>query len=466
MEKRQKMNNQPENIDKFFKERLSNLELKGESSGKLWRKLLFLLYFKRIIFWSLIIIAIFSGIFFFFTFQDSSRIEETFSDNTVSNHAHSQQEIPFRSENTEKSNISQEVSSNRVLKENGNSYDNNSKNKQQQYINRNAKVNEQMEIVSVPKNDKTELRTQNFKDFRHSSDKQKVREYIVGVMPVLAVNELITGNEFSIDFAANKNAANNYRPDDGEPGPEPMKNKWSAEIMLNPAYVTSKSSCECVSPDNNNYYKDEANNIFTVGASMGVMYSVKHFFLKSGADYSVYGENTSYVHTTGEIDEDKSYYTYDTVWGWVYDPPDVYPYPLSIDSTFNPFYKTESVNFSSRYNYLEIPLLIGYDLLDDRKVGLEISTGCSFGFLISAKGKMPSPYDDSFLDINKSSPFIRNSSINYILQLGIKFGLSEKSKFIIRPFYKRNLRSIFENDFPVKRKFNTFGVSFGITYKF
>ncbi|NOX47522.1 MAG: hypothetical protein GXO89_11165 [Chlorobi bacterium] len=202
-----------------------------------------------------------------------------------------------------------------------------------------------------------------------------------------------------------------------------------------------------------------------MGGSTEIKLSLSHFFLQSGLDYSVYGQNGNYRFTTDEIDYENSYYNYDTTWVWIYDPPDAYPYPIVTDSTFVPDYFVKTSFAKNRYTYLEIPLIVGVQFAGDKKTSFEIGTGVSFGFLVSTKGQLPSLDGNSLTELNKSDAFLQNTSLNFIVQSGVRFRLSDKTSFTIRPYYKGSLQSNFEKSFPVSQKFRTLGISFGMNIK-
>ena len=118
----------------------------------------------------------------------------------------------------------------------------------------------------------------------------------------------------------------------------------------------------------------------------------------------------------------------------------------------------------NRYHYLEIPLLIGFQT-NKNKVNIEIGTGVSFGFLVSANGKLPDLDNNSLLEINKNSDFLRNTSFNYILRAGIQYNINSSLSLIAKPYFKRNLNSVFKVDYPIIQKYTTFGIDIGVRIK-
>ena len=457
------MDNKSKNIDNFFKDKLGNLE--AETSKNLWKRLYFLLIYKKLVLWAAFLLLLAFGIIYLF--PDSDAIQA--SHNNDSNRMLSETQITGLSSEMQNPTDKPQQQSAQLQQDNLSVNETEANDditpisEQKKKTTPENNKNKQKESVALP-DENSGLLSNNQKEYGKAFE-NNLSDTKTGYMAVLNITALKTGENLPSKNIQKPFMENNYSAGDGDPNPKQKKVLWSAGLTLNPACITQKQSCECVSPEISPGSDNSSQNIFTLGASVEITASIRHLILKSGLEYAVYGQDAGYSLTTDEIDNGQSYYSYDTTWGWVYDPPEIYPYPLSIDSTFFPVYKTEEINSKNRFNYLEIPFLIGYQSGEDKKVSFEISTGCSFGFLVSASGKIPSPTDKSLLELDKSSPFIRNSSINYIAQIGVRFRLSDKTRFIIRPVYKRSLKSTYEKSFPVKQNFNTFGIYLGFDIK-
>jgi len=442
------MDNRAKNIDNYFKDKLGNLEV--ETSENLWRRLYLLLIYKKLVLWGVFVLLVITGIFFLFQGTDSIKANRTVK---------SGNKLPASSLTVQSSETETTSSESNVKNYN---HDTSIAMQDKEAISENTE-NKREETVELPGNNTGSGNT-NPKE-QGKTVESNLSGFKIGYITTLNVSAFKTGDNLPLNIIKKPFTGNDYSAGDGEPNPKRKKVLWSADFTLNPAYIATRQSCEYVYPDNSYHFEYNSRNIFILGASAGISASINHLFLKSGFEYSSYGQDAAYVFTTDEVDNGQSYYNYDTTWGWVYDPPEIYPYPLSIDSTFVTVYKTENINAKNRFDYLEIPFLIGYKSDGDKKVSFEISTGCTFGFLISASGKIPSPVDKSLLDMDKTSSFIRNRSVNYIARIGVRLRLSDRTGFIISPFYKRSLRSVYENSFPVKQNFNTFGISFGFDIK-
>lgn len=208
--------------------------------------------------------------------------------------------------------------------------------------------------------------------------------------------------------------------------------------------------------------------ILGIGLGTEIKFTFNNVFFETGIEYAIYGENAKYNFTTQNVDNENSYYDYDTSWVWVYDPP-FYgePHISSIDSAWIPVFEKITMTswVKNRYHYIEIPLLIGISA-DFKKFNLEAGTGISVGCLISCKGYLPDFETNSLIDLNASANFLEKLSFNYILNAGIEYKLNKKWSIILKPNYKRNLSSALDKSYGISQKYTTFGVMTGIRIKF
>ncbi len=183
---------------------------------------------------------------------------------------------------------------------------------------------------------------------------------------------------------------------------------------------------------------------WTTGAGLQLHYN--NWFVETGFSYAVYSQNRNYNYSYEALDTNSSYFRPDTVWGWAYDPPDIgKPIVIGIDSTWMPVYHDIQVDETGKneWTYIEIPLLIGYQLKRN-KLSFDISTGVSYGFLISAKARLPDFTDhQSFSNLDKNSPEIKQQMLNYLLHVGVQYEMNSYWSLYAKPYYKQNLQSVF-----------------------
>ena len=120
----------------------------------------------------------------------------------------------------------------------------------------------------------------------------------------------------------------------------------------------------------------------------------------------------------------------------------------------------------NRYKYIEIPILVGKRFYI-KKLSIDVVSGLSIGYLISAKGKFLNIYDHEVLDISKgNSPFNEMFVYNFLLRLNCSYPLNERIRAMVAPSFKYNLNSILNKNYPVSQKYYSAGLNFGLIYNF
>lgn len=246
-----------------------------------------------------------------------------------------------------------------------------------------------------------------------------------------------------------------------------LSKDFSIGMYILPTHVAKSLKSEETYDNYLDLRSDSEDNIIVMGLGAEFSLSFNKIYLQSGLEYSVYGENVRYNFTTNTLDLQNSYYSFDTTWVWIYDPP-FYgePHPIAIDSAWNAVY--EKIDMTSmmknRFQFIEIPLIAGFRT-NKSKLNFEIGTGLSFGWLISCKGNLPDISLNSLTELDKTTPFLQKTTFNYILNAGIEYNLNESWGIILKPNYKQNLSSFFTKDYDISQKYYTFGVIMGIRIK-
>jgi len=116
-------------------------------------------------------------------------------------------------------------------------------------------------------------------------------------------------------------------------------------------------------------------------------------------------------------------------------------------------------NSSTNFTYLEIPVLIGYKILDTKKFDINATTGVSLGFLIKEKGQYISTENALMAAQNNklSFNFLLNAQLNYLVAKNINVMLSPQFK------YNLNNQSIFAD---TKKRYFVFGINAGVVVEF
>ena len=250
--------------------------------------------------------------------------------------------------------------------------------------------------------------------------------------------------------------------------PEKNKIMVSMDLYLNPAYVTSTLNAGTEYGDYIKYRTDNESLMISWSAGAEVQFSLHNWYVQTGINYSVYGENRNYHYNYRELDSTGSYFRIDTTWVWVFNPPEIGVLtPVAFDSTWVPVYREmELINQGrNEWKYLEVPIIFGYKIQHSRFT-FDIGTGLSLGFLLQANGYVPvNAHAYEFNKLKDMGDRMNKVMINYILQLGVGYQLDENFSIFIKPNYRQNLQSVFKQDYPVEQKYKVFGIKVGINIK-
>jgi len=192
---------------------------------------------------------------------------------------------------------------------------------------------------------------------------------------------------------------------------------------------------------------------------------LKNWVITTGINYSVYNQSRSYKNNYQEYSPDDSYFQYDTIWVWFFDPPDFgVPIMVGVDSNWVKVYNTVTVDNSgiNQISYFEIPFLIGYQF-NTNMVQFEINSGINVGFLHTSKVKVPSFTDYSeIVDAGNMSKIM----YNFMANVTVYYKINSSTRLFVSPYYKQNLKSVFNDDYPINQTFTTYGVNFGVSLRF
>lgn len=126
-------------------------------------------------------------------------------------------------------------------------------------------------------------------------------------------------------------------------------------------------------------------------------------------------------------------------------------FTVKSDSLYTDLVKTN-------FNYLEIPINVGYKVLDTKKFDINITTGVSFGFLLSNS--------NSFIEGKKMLSLSKNQNIviNYLLSSNFMYEIQKNIHLTLTPKFKYNLNNLGSTN--TKRNFSSFGINGGVLIDF
>jgi len=241
------------------------------------------------------------------------------------------------------------------------------------------------------------------------------------------------------------------------------KANLSISIYVSPAYNVPNIQSVGGYDDYLKYRTDHESASISMSAGIDVQLNIKNWTIQTGLAYSRLSNYRNYNHSFLDYDSTRSYYTNDTTWGWIFDPPEIgKPIVIAIDSVLVPVYNDINEG-RNEWNYFEIPLLVGYKLNKNR-FSFDVATGFSYGLLINASGNVPSlTQESSFTELSEMESLINRNQFNYILQVGVSYHLTPNWSIMAKPYYKQNLINVFDNNYPIDQRFRSFGVKLGLT---
>jgi len=286
--------------------------------------------------------------------------------------------------------------------------------------------------------------------------------------PIVVNEQIYLSGISSLDFDMNLSTS----PDSNLMGhnrrtdilPPDVRKQWlSVNLYAGPSYSESTLTgfeSEYLAFRNLN----ESNSIgWSIGSDL--RFHLKNWIITSGINYSVYNQSRSYNHSYEEYSPENSYFEYDTTWVWIFDPPDYgTPRVAEVDSSWVEVYENVTIDNSglNQLKYFEIPLMIGYRF-NSNMFAIELNTGVSAGFLVYSKVEVPDfSNNNHIVDAGQ----MNSTMFNFIANASIYYYLNRRTSLFISPYYKQNLQSVFNENYPVKQQFKTIGVNFGVNILF
>ena len=215
---------------------------------------------------------------------------------------------------------------------------------------------------------------------------------------------------------------------------------------------------------------------------LGVQVQMKRWGLSSGLEYSSYGEEIQYdswlngfqnsVQTNTNYQTDSSYNTH-----FYYVRGNEFTFTSLVEQTDTLItYDTtqiagkitadvSKVNSRTQFSYVEIPLVLHYDLIQKRKFSAGIQTGISLGILQQKRGYYLDAQLSEFTNLKDSKEF--NQLVwNARVGLDIQYYFHPATSVFLRPEFRTNLQSIFTPATGINQRYQSFGLTIGISKSF
>lgn len=264
------------------------------------------------------------------------------------------------------------------------------------------------------------------------------------------------------------------------------KKPFSFDFFISPLYNNQKFY-------NKNIYEQAANlNNSTLSPLMGVssgfntVFHKKRTTLNTGVQLTIMRNNFNYLSSQYTIDTIEYYKHYqqsalqidtiyfinidtllatgDTIYEIFQDSNTIYYLDSMLLKKQDTLITKKNDKATNKYIYLEIPFIIGKTYYYEN-ISFSPEIGLIAGIIMNSKGKIV-----SLADLNQSTDIkaeTKMAFVNLSLHAGIKieYYINKHFNFTLKPFYRRNINSIFSN-YPIIVRNNIWGTQFGLRYKF
>lgn len=237
---------------------------------------------------------------------------------------------------------------------------------------------------------------------------------------------------------------------------------FSLDVHLMPSLFNNLEPSKAFSNDSiiDFWIRSKEKFSYQIGLDFRLQKKKSPLFINIGAHYQLLNEEIDYHFKI----EEQGHFDYDTIYNYIINPPYI-DTVFRIDSTYamdSESYTNNKVH-TNIYQYLYIPLMLGYEFHDPKKkFDLEFSTGIGMGLNINNTGYLYNKYGQivSYTEV-ESTPTV---NWYYLASLGLNIQL-QKTTLFIQPNIKYQLNKNRVKNQPIENKYFIYGVKFGFRFK-
>ncbi len=220
------------------------------------------------------------------------------------------------------------------------------------------------------------------------------------------------------------------------------------------------------SPAVNNYPDGQNRNDYSV--EIIAAYEKSRFILEGGI-----GGN----YTTESVKYGINYSTYDSVGYYVnvssfntaLGNPDSVFFETSLKSIYDSIDRYRIQENTNKYSYFQIPLRIGYRVIEKNRFSLDLKVGVLFSLQVY-KDVPNVPYqgnDADQIEVIMQYPDRLKTNWQYTASVGMNYQINRQLRFTLEPFYRQYLKSVYStsSEYSARSPY-AFGIRFGIYYHF
>lgn len=258
---------------------------------------------------------------------------------------------------------------------------------------------------------------------------------------------------------------------------------WSLDGYFSPSY-----SIHCTANTHDSDYSLQTSLIeqkpafsYTLGAN--IIFHTKNTILQTGITYTSLREKLYCSENITRIDS-SYYYDYfettyfetvivdsyyqvsngDTTWYYVNKEEWITKTDSSLITDYDTVVAEIENEYLNKYSYLQVPFIIGYSF-DHRKFTYSVKGGIVACFFIKAQGRTIKGNENTDVVVTNDLPF-KSPYFLFQASVGISYNLYKNTSLFLEPRYKCSINSLYKNYYSISHKYHSFGINFGLKYKF
>ncbi len=200
---------------------------------------------------------------------------------------------------------------------------------------------------------------------------------------------------------------------------------------------------------------------FSAGVRLGYNISYR-WNLHTGFNYSQIGEKFQYV------DPESNQTRIIIIKDYIYENGKIVDSIVTEEKVLVP--GTTKINVYNKYKMFDIPILARYTLLANKYFSLSGIAGVYINVALKQKGMIlnhdNSPIDLRAVDDEGHSNFKTQLGVSAYGSISMAYHLTNRVDFLLEPNMKFMTSAMTTNYYPLSQKYNTFGVTTGLRYRF
>ena len=231
------------------------------------------------------------------------------------------------------------------------------------------------------------------------------------------------------------------------------RSPWALGLLITPEWI---------------YYPGDSivrKNSYSI--ELAAIYQKDQFILRSGIGVAVSNDNGNFVINWETNDSTGFYYGINS-FEIDAENPDSPIFDTFVETVYDSVAHASHAYPDNQYTYLQIPLLVGYKVLDVNRFSCSLMGGPVLSLLIHEDEKTVgfSDIDATLINIENNTPKRLNTSWQFMFSAGFNYRISNSLSLTLEPTYKYYIRSVYEQRIAGTKNPWSIGLRGGIIYTF